>query len=167
MKNYLSSIAIMLIALFSVNTLHAQNPKISNPDKATVKLSAHYNTDAAGNTSLSICVDYCRVTGLGNASAVAASLTAVGTADIECFNGGVDQGPVPGQSFSTTGGAVSLTAKNGVLIVSGVCVTISGKCKSNGARWTSAVSNVDLSDLYLTLNGSQVSLKDFIYQLDL
>ena len=167
MKKNIISIAAILIALLSVSVVRAQNPKISNPDKATVKLSSHYITDVAGNTSLQICVDNCRVTGLGNASSVAASLTTVGTADVDCRNGGVDQGPVPGQSFNTTGGAVTLTAKNGVLIVSGVCVTIGGKCKNSGARWTSTISNVDLTDLYLTLNGSQVSLKDYIGQLNL
>jgi hypothetical protein len=167
MKNSILSLAIATIALFSVNTAIAQNPKISNPDKATVRISGSYNTDAAGNVTYTVCVDNARCTGLGNASSVEAFLTVVGTADGTCSNHGQPDRTIPGQSFTTAGGKVTLTASNGVLIVSGVCATIGGQCKPNGFDWTSKVSNVKITDLFLTLNGSKVSLKDYISQLGL
>lgn len=167
MKKSILSIALAAIALFSVSVVNAQNPKISNPDKATVRISGSYSTDASGNVTYTLCVDNARCTGLGNASTVVASLTAVGTADGTCSNHGQPDRSIPGQSFNATGGNVTLTAKNGVLTVTGVCTTIGGSCKPNGFDWTSKISNVQITDLYLTLNGSRVSLNDYISQLGL
>jgi hypothetical protein len=170
MKSILSSV-FALVALFSVSTTVAQkaNPKISNPDKDDVRISCSYS-----GGSYTICVDYARITGLGNASSVEASLTAVAKADVYCYSRGQqkkeDAKFIPGQSTTATGNTVTLQASNGVLVIQGcsVSVTISGSCKntndSNG--FTSEVTNVQVSDLYLTLNGSKVSLKDYISQLD-
>jgi hypothetical protein len=171
MKSILS-LAFALAALFSVNTVSAQkaNPKISNPDKADVRITGTYQTDG----SYKICVEFCRITGLGDASTVEASLTCVATADVSCYNKGQQkQDPakvIPGQSSTTTGDAVPLQAKNGNLILEhcSVSVTIAGDCKNTNDTngFLSEVANVNVSDLFLTLNGKTVSLQEFINQLD-
>jgi hypothetical protein len=167
MKSILN-LAFALVALFSVSTVSAQNPKISNPDKDDVRISCSYV-----NGDYKICIDYIRITGLGDASSVSASLTASATADVLCYNNGQNKQDspksIPGQKSTAHGNDVQLTASNGVLILKNcsVSVTISGDCKTAGGNgWTSEVSNVDVSNLYLTLNGKTVSLSSYIYQLD-
>lgn len=171
MKNSILSILIASIAIFSVNTVNAQNPKISNPDKATVDLSCSYNDDG----SYTVAIKFLRLTGLGNATSAAASLTVTATADVSCYNQGqLKQGEpvksIPGQSSTATGPTVTLTPKNGVLIIQN-CVlraSIVGDCKNTNDKngFESEVTNVNISDLFITINGSKVSLKDYISQLD-
>lgn len=170
MKSILN-LAFVFAALFSVSTATAQkaNPKISKPDQADVRISCTYNS----NGTFTICVDYCRITGLGNATSVAATLTTSCTADVSCYNRGQeDKDPVkfmPGQASTAQGNTVYLTPDNGNLIIQNCAVstTISGDCKNTNDTngFSSVVRNVLTSDLWLTLNGSTVSLKDYINQL--
>lgn len=171
MKKLVLCSVFALAALFSVNVVTAQNPKISKPDQSTVDLSCTYNADG----SYTICIEYCRITGLGNASSVEANLTCEATADVSCYNQGqLKQGDpvksIPGQSSTTSGATKTLQAKNGVLIIQNceVSVTIQGDCKNTNPNngFESAVTNVDVSNLYLTLNGQRVSLRNFINQLN-
>lgn len=170
MKNKILSILIASIFILSSETVEAQNPKISNPDKATVDLSCSYD-----DGSYTVAIKYLRLTGLGNATSVTAQLTVTATADVSCYNSGqLKQGePVksmPGQSSTASGNEVTLTPKNGVLILQNCVVSTSivGDCKNSNTNngFESAVTNVDVSDLYITINGSQVSLRNYISQLD-
>ena len=171
MKRNILNIAIALIALFSVNAAIAQNPKISNPDKATVDLSCSYNEDG----SYTVAIKFLRLTGLGNATSATAKLTVTATADVSCFNSGqLKQGEpvktIPGQSSTASGKDIELIPKNGVLIIENCLVSASivGDCKNTNTKngFESEVANVDVSDLFITINGSKVSLKDYINQLD-
>jgi hypothetical protein len=169
MKNLLS-LAFAFVAMFSVSTTFAQNPKISNPDKATVDLSCEYNNDG----SYTVAIKYLRLTGLGNATSATASLTVVATADVNCYNQGqLKQGDpvksIPGQKSTTTGDDITLAPKNGVLILENcvVRVNIAGDCKNTNPNngFESEVLNVVISNLYVTINGKDVSLRDYISQL--
>jgi hypothetical protein len=170
MKKVILSSAIALIALLSANTVNAQNPKISNPDKATVDISCSYNDDG----SYTVAIKYLRLTGLGNATSATATLTVTATADVNCYNKGQLKQDVvksiPGQSSTASGKEVFLTPKNGVLIIQNCIVSASivGNCKNTNDKngFESEVTNVDVSDLFITINGSKVSLKDYISQLD-
>jgi len=170
MKNNILNLAFAFIALFGITTVNAQNPKISNPDKATVDLSCQYNSDG----SYTVAIKYLRLTGLGNATSAAASLTVTATADVSCYNRGQQKQDepktIPGQSNTATGPIVTLTPKNGVLIIQNCTVraSIVGNCKNTNTTngFESKVENVDVSDLFITINGKQVSLKDYLSQLD-
>jgi hypothetical protein len=168
MRSITISFLLALIAIFSFNAAVAQkaNPKISNPDQGDVRISAN---EIAGGYR--ICIDYVRITGLGNATSVAASLTVVATADVTCLSPGQvgrdDPNPSPGQSVGGTGETQYLQASNGVLIIQGcsVYVDILGSCK-NKNQTVSGITNVNVTDLYLTLNGKRVSLNDYLDQLE-
>ena len=171
MKKFIVSSVIAFLALLCINTAVAQNPKISNPDKLTVDLSCEYNQDG----SYTVAIKYLRLTGLGNATSVAASLTVNATADVSCYNQGqLKQGePVksmPGQSSTATGPTVTLTPRNGVLIIENCVLSASivGNCKNTNTQngFESEVANVNINDLYININGKTVSLRSYISQLD-
>ncbi len=168
MKARILSFALVLIALFSFESAFAQkaNPKISNPDKNDVRISAR-----SIDGGYRICIDYVRITGLGNASSVAASLTVAATADVTCLSPGQvgrdNPNPSPGQSIGATGDTEYLTASNGNLVIQGcsVYVDIVGSCK-NKNQTVAGISNVNVSNIYLTLNGKTVSLNEYRDQLN-
>lgn len=160
MKKIFLSTALLAATLLSVQFVAAQ--KISNPDQKTVRLSDTQLPAA----SYSVCVDYCRVTGCGNASSVTAQLVAEGTFTSSCKNGGNDTGPIPGQTLKVTGPSQTFSATNGNIIIQNLCATVTGGCKSQGGSgWTSTISDVNITNLYMLINGAQVSLNNFLSQL--
>lgn len=162
MKNIILSSLFALVALFYINSASAQAVKISNPDRKDVVL----NESALPAATCSVCVGYCRVSGLGDASSVTAKLIVEGTFDSHCFNGGADSGPIPGQKFSVQGPSQTFSATNGNIIIQNLCASVAGACKSQGGSgWTSEISSTTITNLYLLINNKQVSLNEFLSQI--
>ncbi len=163
MKSILT-LALALVALFNVNVASAQNPHINPSDKTNVRIS---DTQLPAAT-YSVCVDFARITGCGNATSVTAQLVAEGTISASCFNGGNDPGPVPGQSFSSKSAKVTFTPDaNGSITITGLCTAPIGGCKTKGGSgWTSVVHDANVTNLYLIINNKQVSLNEFLNQIN-
>jgi hypothetical protein len=162
MKNIILKSVVALVALLYINILSAQSVKISNPDKKDVVLTE----SALPAHTYSVCVGYCRVTGVGDASSVTAKLVIEGTFDSHCFNGGADSGPIPGQKFSVQGPTQTFSATNGNVIIQNLCASVTAGCKTQGGSgWTSEISSVSISNLYLLINNKQVSLNEFLGQI--
>jgi hypothetical protein len=165
MNTRIFSFVIALLMVVGFNNAFAQkaNPHINSSDEDKVYITGDYVTDAAGNTSYTLCVEYCLVKGIGNATSVTAYLVTEGTADTECRNGGNDAGPIPGQSFKTTSPSRTFdVTTNGQVEITHLCVTINAGCKTKGGKdWTSTVANVDITSLILMINGKPVDLSDY------
>jgi hypothetical protein len=147
--------------LLSINTVSAQAVKFHAKEPPTVTVLPIQNGD---NTDFRICVSG-TLYGCGNASSVAASLQVEGTASSLCFNKGngtgQDNGAVPGQSgFIASSPTLTFAATNGSATFS-LCVTIGGSCKGGGMDHYE-VTDVDLSNAFLVVNGKNVSLRSFL-----
>jgi hypothetical protein len=163
MKTRILSLVFALFALFAFSNVYAQKPHINPQDKGNVVIS---DTDLPA-ASYSVCLDFARITGLGNATSVTAQLVAEGTLTAACYNKGNPTHPIPGQSFSSRSAKVTFTPdSNGNITLTGICTVPVGGCKSKGGKdWTSLVTEANVTNLYLIINNKQVSLNEFLPQL--
>jgi hypothetical protein len=161
MKSVLLSLSALFVTLVSINTATAQAVKFHAKEPPTVTLQPVLQ---GNNIVFQICVSG-TLYGVGNASSVDASLQVAGTASTLCFNKGEgtgqEGGAVPGQSsFTVSSPTLTFAATNGSATFS-LCVTIGGSCKGAGMDHFE-VTDVDLSDAFLVVNGKNVSLRSFI-----
>ena len=159
MKNIVQTIALLLTAMVSFNTVNAQAVKFHAKEPPTI--TQQYLTDGAGNITFQI---NCSGTlyGCGDASSVTAFLEAQGSSVNLCRNGGADPGPIPGQtSFSIKSDAITFDATNGHASFN-LSSVLRGTCKGNGSGWTSQVSNVTITKLTLWVNGVALDLTRYL-----
>jgi len=161
MKSVLLSLSALFVTLLSINSVSAQAVKFHLKDAPNITA---VSVLSGKNTDFQICVSG-TLYGCGNASSVDASFEVAGTASILCFvkgNGtGQEDNSVPGQnSFTSSSPTLTFDATNGHASFS-LCVTISGSCKGGGLDHYE-VTDVDLSDAFLVVNGKKVSLKSFL-----
>lgn len=160
MKSILLSLSVILISLFSVNTATAQAVKFHNTEPPTGSSSFILN---GANTDFQFCVSGI-LYGCGNASSVTAYLVVSGTATTLCYNKGngtgQEGGAVPGQTnFTSQSPAQTFDATNGHASFS-LCTSVGGSCKGGGMDHYE-VTDVDITDAYLVVNGKKVSLKGY------
>jgi hypothetical protein len=148
MKKYIQSMAIVIIALLSISTAFAQNPRLKSP--LTVQ-------DLG--TQFRICYD---ISGLGNVNEVTIQLNYQADVSSVCFNRGRDAGPVPGQDQSFTQNPVSFTAPvhNGRARGCYTTETVfqPGACPNGFDR--GEVSDVAFSNITFSILGETFSVND-------
>jgi hypothetical protein len=152
MKNIIQRMAIVVLAVFSVNTVIAQNPHFNNQNDPSVTATC---TSTGVNSSVFIVRVAGTAYGCGNASTVQAHLNYTYSSNFNCFNRGNDAGPVPGQSGPVSGQTadVTLNVTNGNAAFD-ISFNIGGSCKGNAL--SSTVTSLVFSQLDLVINGKTV-----------
>ncbi len=151
MKNTILTSVFALIALFSINTVIAQNPHFNKNNPPTVTVTKH----CSGSSSYFEVRAHGTVYGLGSLTKAFAHLDYSYTADFNCYNRGASAGPVPGQSGesgATKDQPLTVTSGNAYFDLS---FRISGSCKGNAL--SSDVTDLELYELELVVAGKTAS----------
>jgi hypothetical protein len=167
MKARILSLAFVLMALFCFGDVYAQqkkaNPKI-NTSQGDPDLSGALSAD---ESSFDVCIEYLRLTGLGNASSVEATLSIEGTATVCCINPGqekqTDPKCTPGQKLTATGDPVFLDVTNGNVIITsadGVCASLIGNCK-NQKNFDATLEGATITKVTLRVQNTDIDLTDW------
>lgn len=168
MKNVLRIFLFLVIAILGYTAVQAQAVKFHLKEPPSIL--QNYIQSIAGydkNGSAIYNIDFnvnCSGTlyGCGNASSVSAYFIAEGTATTICFNGGNDPGPVPGQTnFKIQSETKTFDATNGHAYFN-LDASLFGSCKGGGNDWHHEVTNVNISTLYVVVNGVKVDLTKYL-----
>jgi hypothetical protein len=166
MKARIFSFVLALIALFAFNDAFAQ--KKDPGQKANPQINTSQGEPELSQYGETVCIDYIRITGLGDATSVPAYLKIEGTATVCCYSPGQqkDQTPdncSPGQKLSATGETVNVKVSNGNLIITtadGVCASLKGGCKNK--NFESEISDVVITSVILVVQGKEFNLTGYL-----